>query len=864
MGREERDRQRQSAVVDTRTASLVDLDEVDGVVEEIKGFLLEDLQSNPVNFLGDLSPGMGADQILAEAMPLLDDQFFFVCRDLFTAIINEMRELKYGETRMVKNACILMVYEMFRTYYLHRKEIRKVSRKPVFYAHMFKTAYRSVKINGSCGLTSILGMIKHDDFEDYPELINGQNLIRPELYVNRFDADEKDNLRKLKGRLWRSVSGMTKVTALANSVLQDVDGVMGAIVYDGLSFASSEEATVYAMIKAARDEIRVIPAKACDRGCNMWESSVPPTENQKAKARQTLQVVTPLVRKLYLSGSVDDHVNAGVHMLNPVFEAEFRNLSDERVRRFEKNKDAIIAKIKNVVDEPEEIVDEPEEIADGPKEFVDEPEEVIDEPEEIVDEPEEIVDIRFVPFSLAHYLRKLPDLSVLEHMNVSDLKIPPIDPMCEVVVVTRDRESIPDVQRKLATGLYFGSSRIVDLDARDQHSGSFWTDTAGHEVGADSGRVARKKSQEGVSDYLHRGVLIKGSSAELGTQMIIRINDDLSERRLNKGLLSTHKKGQDSVAPSFVRRELDGLLKGRRSGEISNLMIEGRETAFRPETRFYTPGFEVRRLPAGATYLDAACSVDPSFLIGLKKSVDRNGRVMYGIGFMEDRLSSEQDLYRCFVDEIPVVDDYDEKIPVITLDSVLSGKDPSTFGWQHLDQIHVSPAWIHFCKTRYAQSRIRAFLTAPAQYLGLPSEMDEVRAINIGRKYFEQLCGMFGDEFRRLFKHVDEAFYHEVGCCKIDPFKEYIAKADARREWTLEIDIPKQSGEYGDNISPYFKAAKLSIDPEKKYEDIEDLRRWTIVVTQPENKSGFVDSKALMHTLLKIGIGRGYKIRIVS
>lgn len=729
----------------------VTLENVDQMVNLVIGWLREDFGRDPKRFFGENPVDVDKRPIsYSELGRVIDNRFIRLCKSVIRTAIEERSMMKFADesgqdsTELFRrDACVVVVYELFRTFCFHYRHTRQDGTSYA-YNHLvgeldpwnpedvnrMGTMLIGMKILGLCGLTSMVGLYKHDDREDVLGMTEDR-LLDVGLYVHRFEDTDPGKIQRLTRRVVELVVGVTKVSGKINQEALEKQ--------HGVKFANSQEATFYQFLVQMQKDIRVAYVRFADRLHNMLTIMGHADELDRRRiAGETVQIFLPLARILKVEDLVKELIDVCAKVLNPNLYNEYYAKLRERVATMDKVKPSILSDIKGC---------------------------------------EGVADVKFSPFRLEYYTQRFQ--SGLERLKISDFRINEADPMQEIVVLVDDPLRIPVVARDVEVALDFMSSDKVSLlRAPSVDSPTHWVRPDGTDVlptespalvnesGTVSGQV------EEASSFVQRGILVTGFSAKYRKQLKIRVNDVRSEHRMKRGIQAN---ARTTVAPKDMLDDIQYLIDQKRVRPEDNLLTDAREGMLRPKTCFFTPHGDLRMVPAGTCYAEAGCSVHSVMGVGMK-GANVSGSLTAG---QDTRVAS-------ILDPIPFVVPGDQKVPMIVFDSVVIG----TRGWRKrreriLDQIDACPGWLIFFKGRKARQKLKDFFAIPYGFLRIEksASVNDAATKVIGQRYLDKLSKIFGSgvgEFlSKKYSHILPVnICRSVGLGNLDVFSDVVDNLD--------------------------------------------------------------------------------------
>ena len=823
-----------------RSPCHVNLQNSDSVVDEVISWLREDIRANHRSFFEKYGQFVSVSELLG----LIDGRFVDACKELIQLALTE-RELSFEKREPFRrDACVVLIYKFYRSLFFRRNSARQDG-SSYFYGHLVETAKIAIRSIGLCGVVSIASAVGHDDYEDADKCglqnFEPRDVVDHSLYLHRLDVKNSPELTRFSKKVEGVVRGDTKVTLETLSEVEELYGV---------KFQTLKEETFFQLLWHTRSEVRATLVKLADRLNNMRTIGAKSPESQKRIAEETEDIYIPLARILQVQEVTRELVDLCMQILNPNFYKEFKALSERRVSRLNKNRVGIATAIGGCA---------------------------------------HVTDVRFQPFGLDHYIGRIDGR--FRDMSLDKLGIGSADTMQEIVVIVDDSSSIKsagmvDVVSALQMKKYTVTDLLEAPSPRSESNLDAGTDEeVFHEVGVSGGAgvgvvdggsgggivgvalpdgsgdsaIVSKRREEASPSFVQRGMIINGFSDKFKCRLRVRINDRRSEYRLKGGVtvgsqcVDEHKRvvsiatRSDRVSTNFYS-SIDSLIKLRCRGEIQDILEAAKEELLRPSTRFMTPHGDEYELPGGSTYLDASRKVHTDFLLGMLWVA------VEGIADKSVRVNP--------LDEVPMVGDDVENLPVLTFGSCLSRRvqrDPDV-----LFKIRLHPGWVHFARNYSTKKRIYEFLADTYGTLGIempPEERDEAVS-NIGREYVERLSRIFDpnlkDRLFRLHKDVpnENYFYYLIGRGDIDPFMDVVNFAKPCSTWHLEVEVPNVAGFY-EGMDACFGRVGLSIRDRSSTRS-GDVDRETFTVSCPE--SGNVPTFTLFKTLLKLS--DEYKISV--
>ena len=685
---------------------------------------------------------------------MIDNRFIRLCKSVIRTAIEERSMMKFTDesgrdsTELFRrDACVVVVYELFRTFCFHYRHTRQDG-KSYSYNHLvgeldpdnpgdvrrMGTMLIGMKILGLCGLTSAVGLFKHDDKEDVTGMTEDK-LLDVDLYVHRFEDTDPGKIQRLTRRVIELVVGVTKVSGkIDQEALERQHGV---------KFENRWEATFYQFLVQMQKDIRVAYVRFADRLHNMLTIMGHDDESDRKRiATETVQIYLPLARILKVGDLVKELVDLCVWVLNRNLYDEYYAKLQRRVAAMNGVKPSILSDIRGC---------------------------------------EDVADVRFSPFRLEHYTQRFQ--SGLEKLKFSDFRINEADPMQEIIVLVDDPSKIPIVTRDVEVALDFMSSDEVSLlKAPSVDSPTRWVRPDGTEVLPTESPSLVNESEsvsgqvEEASSFVQRGILVTGFSAKYRRQLKIRVNDVRSEHRMKRGIQAN---ARTAVAPKDVLDDIQYLIDRKRAKPENNILTDAKSGMLRPKTCFFTPHGDLRMVPAGTCYAEAGCSVHSVMGVGMK-----------GANISSSLTAGQDTRVISILDPVPFVVPGDQKVPMIVFDSVAIGKRR----WNErkeriLDEIDACPGWLVFFKDRKARQRLKDFFASPYGFLRIVKKsefVNDAATRAIGQRYIDRLIGIFDHNSVWVPEFLGEKYANisPVDICKfvglgdLDVFSNIVANLD--------------------------------------------------------------------------------------
>jgi hypothetical protein len=720
----------------------VGLDNVDEVVDEIMIWLQQDILSKPERFLGRSYES-------SRLLELADDQFFAVCKKVIKIAIEERKAMDFGggEVPFIKDACTILVYELFRTRVFHRNH-KRGDGSEYFYTHLVGVLdgdeealankdkgalYLTLRVIGLCGLSSMLGAFKHDDIEDMQE-VNDENLLDVGMYIHRFEDVDPVKIQNLIERSVHLVRGVTKVSKLDDleTISKEISEELGVEV----KFNNKNEAPFFRFLFEMKEDIRVAFIKFADRFHNMMTLDAKKGGNaRESNARtikETYEVYLPLARLMEVYGICEPFVDELVKRMNPMLYRDFHSVRASRIFSMQQVEKDVYSDVRESCSR-------------------------------------EVCGVEFVPYGLEYYTKRVD--KHFDNLFMDDFKINSMDPMQELLITVNDPEDIGKVHWQILAALDISGSEMVEhLRAPTTDSKTHWLTPTGtftrkddKAEGVDGGDAENESYDELLSSFVQRGLMIKGFSKKYRRQFKIRINDKRSEHRRKRGVGAN---AQNVKAPSDILEKVERLLNLKINNTDVDILEEARDSILRPQTCFKTPHGDLRMLPKGASFREAAHLVH-----------SHCGVTLFNTFVSRSNTADTGEVIHNNLDPVPFVplDSYD--VPVFEFSSPIMRI--GGFNKKNLFvYARVCPLEAELYVSKLAKDQLEDFFDNPYAFFNIKSnQFDRENASNYyGAKAIARLKMIFGD-WVSDFLHEQtglkkaERLNSAVGTLAVKPFK---------------------------------------------------------------------------------------------
>ncbi|MBI4994751.1 HD domain-containing protein [Candidatus Peregrinibacteria bacterium] len=589
------------------------------------------------------------------------------------------------------------------------KDHRRDGDNSLYYKHLLGTCENLVDDEGITGVTTLVAGLHHDDVEDLGK--DPAHLVQsPEEYlrgtgIKRLPGD----LKKIQERVALLVSGVTKIRSQERTMT------------DALTFQH--------FLTTIRDTTaRVIPLKLADRTNNM--SSLDGLKRERALriCRETENWYVPLAYIFGVRRTLRRLVDYCVQFDNPALFAEFSKLLDER----------LLQHITTIIEDVETHFD-PNVISDvDTKKFV----------------SQNIAGISIVPSSLADFV--LTAKKPFGEIALDDLRVSPLDPMHEIVVITKP----------------------VDIkNEKDKHTAevAIQREIAGYIMRCldKYGRVEIDIPREDRPPK--KGAIVKvHSRSDHGKILTFKIIDSVSASRAKRGVLADF----DAEASPDMKAKIDRILHESR-GDPVRVFQTAQEHLLRPTVKIYTPKGRLVELPIGSTVLDFTAAIHSDFLIGLKKA--RFSHHVFDKRF----------------EDIGIFDELPDDIVVEFETCAVS---------------NVDPGWLRFCKTENARNVLRKkYLYKQSPEQALESGANHLHDISILFGMDEKaILGILRNGNKP--KSQEEQLVMQIGRGKVNVIRVLAERFFGKtKKWYVSVILPNVPGALNE-FTGEFTGQAINID----------------------------------------------------
>lgn len=667
---------------------------------------------------------------------VIDERFITVCKDVLTVINTE--RAKQGRDHYDANRVTILVYEFYRTALKYLNKAPRKDGKNVFYSHLIGALYCLVQEQGETDITPVLAILKHDWVEDFvdknasaerkrvKEVELYDELVRPDLYRNMIISYNDDIAAKIVSDVRSIVKGVTKLRR--NKRKNESEGAPEE------DRKATREATFVRYLRVAKGNPQVVSVKCADRRHNVKTieghgSDEKGLRKQLNIMRETEQIYLSIARVFRLRETVRLLVDDCVNFLNPELREDFeeflRKRLDDRISEYGVE---ILARL-----------DKDRFRKMGSQDL--------------------IVDVEIVPRGLDFYTAGLNIL--FEELTLEDLPIGKIDPMFEIVVLTK-----PVDGWRRNNGDYEQAAWKSITEVKSFVDGQFSS-------GSGSSLKANTPARGDIERML--GLSMTIFSKDFGGKLCFRVNDHVLEAKSKRGYLaSSHDTPRE--LQTMIQAVLD---KGtaRYSGVTTkSTLIAARQELMKPRIRALTLKGDAKDLPDGATGLDFASAVHGDLLLGLQKF------------YVQDDVHSSSREREIFpFDRI-------DGGKVYIVDSCLSGENFDR------SKIQVDPLWLLFAQSD-TRVRIKRYLRSLGPEANL--EMGEAylgRLAKIFEIKFEDLVGLIEGRFPK--RRDDNGILRGVGEGDLNPLaviSRYVEGEEKKAHRYLD-ETAKEISEGGEAI----------------------------------------------------------------
>ena len=768
------------------------MENVDEVVDEVMIWLQQDILSKPERFLGRSYDS-------SRLLKLADDQFVAVCKKVIKIAIEERKAMDFGggEVPFIKDACTILVYELFRTRVFHRNH-KRGDGSEYFYSHLVGVLdgdeealankdkgalYLTLRVIGLCGLSSILGAFKHDDIEDIQE-VNDENLLDVGMYIHRFEDVDPVKIQNLIERSVHLVRGVTKVSKLDDleTISKEISKELGVDV----KFNNKNEATFFRFLFEMKEDIRVAFIKFADRLHNMMtldaKKGVRAQESNERTIRETYEVYLPLARLMEVYGICEPFVDELVKRMNPVLYRDFHSLRSSRVFSMQQVEKEVYSDVQTSCSN-------------------------------------EVCGTEFVSYGLEYYTKRVD--KDFDDLYMDDFGINSMDPMQELLITVNDPEDIGKVYWQILAALDISGAEMVEhLRAPTTDSKTHWLTPTGTFIRKDDkaedveGEDAENESyEELLSSFVQKGLMIKGFSRKYRRQFKIRINDKRSEHRRKRGVGAN---AQNVKAPSDILEKVEGLINLKLNNPGVDILEEARDSILRPQTCFKTPHGDLRMLPKGASFREAAYLVHSHCGVTLYNTfVSRSDTSDTGI-VINNNLAP-----------VPFVSLDSHDVPVFEFSSPimkmggLSKKDLFT-------HVRVCPLEWELYVSELAKDQLEDLFENPYAFFGIKSNKFERKNVAnyYGAKAIAKLKMIFGD-WVSDYLHEMTGFQNAaglnraVGTLDVKPFKPVLDQVDFDDKIVIGLEKGIGGVDPRDSFHEVVKGMDFEVRPYKYLKEFE-------------------------------------------